>query len=357
MRMPADLIASLRPAYEGLSVCVTGGCGFIGSHTVDALLSLGARVSVIDDLSNSDADHVMELIDLEPDRIRFIDASILDPRAMAEAMRGVNVVIHLAAIGSVPRSIIEPRRVFAVNAGGTVAVLEAARAAGARRIVLASSSSVYGGLAPTPGSGGANAGGGASANLDAVPRRESEPTQPRSPYAASKVAAEAAVQSWCRAYGLTGVSLRYFNVFGPRQSAATSYAAVVPAFTKNLLSGLPAVIFGDGCQTRDFTYIANAVAANLLAASPALEARLDGQAINIGTGTRTSVLELARQLAERCNAANLRPRFEPARPGEVRDSLADTSLARRLLGYEPLVDLAGGLDETVMWSKRALAGA
>lgn len=337
MRLPAELVASLRPAYEGATVCVTGGCGFIGSHTVDALVALGARVAVIDDLSNSDPDHLLELVDLEPERVRFIDASILDPAAMAEAARGANVVIHLAAIGSVPRSIIEPRRVFSVNAAGTVAVLEAARAAGARRFVLASSSSVYGG------------GEGA--------RHEAEPTRPRSPYAASKVAAEAAVQAWCASYGLTGVSLRYFNVFGPRQSAVTSYAAVVPAFIKNLIAGLPPVIFGDGRQSRDFTYIANVVAANLLAGVPEPRGGLDGQPVNIGTGTRATILEIAQHLAERCGNPQVRPRFEPARGGDVRDSLADIALAKRLLGYEPLVDLTGGLDETVNWARRAMAGA
>ena len=188
MRLPSELIASLRPAYEGTTVCVTGGCGFIGSHTVDALVALGARVAVIDDLSNSDPDHLLELIDLEPDRVRFIDGSVLDPAAMQEAVRGASVLLHLAAIGSVPRSIIEPRRVFAVNAGGTVAALEAARAAGARRFVLSSSSSVYGWTEGTQA------------------RSESEPLRPRSPYAASKVAAEASVQAWCRAYGLTSTS-------------------------------------------------------------------------------------------------------------------------------------------------------
>ena len=339
MRLPSELIASLRPAYEGTTVCVTGGCGFIGSHTVDALVALGARVAVIDDLSNSDPDHLLELIDLEPDRVRFIDGSVLDPAAMQEAVRGASVLLHLAAIGSVPRSIIEPRRVFAVNAGGTVAALEAARAAGARRFVLSSSSSVYGWTEGTQA------------------RSESEPLRPRSPYAASKVAAEASVQAWCRAYGLTGLSLRYFNVFGPRQSAATSYAAVVPAFVKNLLAGLPPVIFGDGRQGRDFTYVANVVAANLLAASPNLHSGLEGQPVNIGTGTRTTVLELAQRLSERCGNPQIRPRFEPARSGDIRDSLADLSAARRLLGYEPIVDLAGGLEETVAWARRALAGA
>jgi UDP-glucose 4-epimerase len=361
MRLPADVVSSLRPAYSGLSVCVTGGCGFIGSHTVDALTSLGAKVSVIDDLSNAEPDHVLELVDLEPDRVRFIDGSVLDPRAMAEAVKGCSLVIHLAAIGSVPRSMIEPRRVFAVNAGGTVGVLEASRAAGVRRVVLASSSSIYGGV---------------DAASPSTPRHESATPSPRSPYAGSKVAAEAALTSWCRAFGISGVSLRYFNVFGPRQSAATSYAAVVPAFTKHLLAGLPPVIFGDGRQTRDFTPVANVVLANLLAGSPALNATLDGQAINIGTGVRTSVLELATMLAERCAAAGigpgeggagagggggagggLRPRFEPSRAGDVRDSLADIALAKRVLGYAPVTDLAGGLDETIGWAKRALAGA
>jgi nucleoside-diphosphate-sugar epimerase len=339
MKLPAEIVARLRPAYEDQSVCVTGGAGFIGGHTVDALVSLGAKVSIIDDLSNSSLDHIEELVELDPARVRFLHASILDTHAMAAAVQGCTTVFHLAAIGSVPRSIREPRRTFDVNATGTVAVLEAARAGGARRVVFASSSSVYGGL------GGAGVG-------QPAPRREDAPVNPLSPYAASKAAGEAALRAWCRAYGLIGVSLRYFNVFGPRQPADSAYAAVIPAFARALLGGQRPVVFGDGEQTRDFTFIANVVAANLAAgaADP-----LEGQAVNIGTGVGTSINDLARAMAQRCESPHIAPEHLEARTGDVRDSLADITLARSLLGYHPFADLGTGLDETVRWFRQAHA--
>jgi nucleoside-diphosphate-sugar epimerase len=357
MRLPAEMVARLRPAFEGKPVCVTGGAGFIGGHLVDALLSLGASIAVIDDLSTSTADHLGELIELEPGRVRFVHGSILDPRALRDAVAGAQVIFHLAAMGSVPRSIEEPFRSFAVNAGGTVAVLEAAREAGSGRVIMAGSSSVYGG-GGGPSVAEQMAGQGRAGPV--VAAVESAAPAPLSPYAASKVAAEAALRAWCRCYGLSGLSLRYFNVFGPRQSAETGYAAVVPAFARAYLSLSPSrepVIFGDGSQSRDLTYVDNAVAATLLAgAGGAPGAELEGQAVNIGTGRRTTVLELAELIAQRARAGHVRPRFEPARPGDVLHSVADISLAKAVLGYAPIASLETGLDETVEWYRRAVAG-
>ncbi len=339
MKLPTELVASLRPHIDGRRVCVTGGAGFIGGHTVDALVGMGATVSVIDDLSNSSSRHLTDLMEFEPDRIRFVQGSILDPRSLREAVDGCEAVVHLAAVGSVPRSIEDPQRTFAVNADGTVAVLQACRQASVKRLVFASSSSVY----------GANGGPAGTA------KSETAVGQPESPYAASKMAAEAAVTAWARCYGIGAVSLRYFNVFGPRQPADSAYAAVVPAFIDALLHSKRPVIFGDGSASRDFTFVANVVAANLLAATTS--APLTGQRINIGTGRSTTILELARLLAVRCRAEHLTPKFEPARLGEVPFSLSDITLARSLLGYAPFVDLEGGLDETVNASRRLVGAA
>ncbi len=342
MKFPAEIVEQLRPFYQGRSVCVTGGAGFIGGHLVDALLSLGAGISVIDDLSNSELTHLGSLIELEPERVRFTRGSILDDDALAEAAHGATTLFHLAAIGSVPRSIQEPQRTWSVNSTGTVRVLEAARAEwGAvpppgARVVFAASSSAYG-------------------DDPALPKIESQPTRPRSPYAASKLAGEHALSAWCAAYGMSGAALRFFNIFGPRQSADSAYAAVIAAFTKRLLAGEPPTIFGDGTQSRDFTPVANAVHALLLAGS--VDRPLRGEAINVGTGRRVTLLELLSLLAARCGVDHPHATHEPARAGDVPHSLADLSRAGTLLGYRPIATLEDGLDETVAWFKRSLAGA
>jgi len=328
MRLPAETFQRLRPFFEGRRVCVTGGCGFIGGHLVDALLSLGSTIAVLDDLSNSDATHVADLIDLEPARVRFIRGSILDDRALAEAIDGAAVVFHLGAVGSVPRSIDDPQRSWAVNATGTVRVLEAARRAHAERVVNSSSSSVYG-------------------NAPDLPKRESMRAHPVSPYAASKLAGEAACLAWAESFAMTTVSLRYFNVFGPRQPADSAYAAVIPAFAARLIAGRPPIIHGDGSQTRDLTPVANAVYANLLAASR--QGVTPGVAVNIGVGERMSVRDLARLMAERLDAGGVEPTFTEARAGDVADSLASLDLAREELGYEPIVSFADGLTEAADW--------
>jgi nucleoside-diphosphate-sugar epimerase len=336
MKLPADKVARLRSAYAGKGICVTGGTGFIGGHLVDALVSLGANVRVIDDLSNSTLEHLAGLIELEPERVRFVHGSVLDDEAMTEAVEGCQCIFHLAALGSVPKSIEEPQRTWSVNATGTARVLQAARKAGASRVVFAASSSAYG-------------------DQPALPKVETMLPQPLSPYAVSKLAAEQLMSVWAHCYGLSTVSLRYFNIFGPRQSADTAYAAVVAAFAKALLAGEAPVIYGDGTQTRDLTFVNNAVLATLLAA--ATPAKLSGQVVNVGTGRRVSILDLATMMAQQCGVPHVTPVFRAERPGDVKHSQADIGLARQLLGYEPVTMLEDGLLETVEWFKRTLAGA
>lgn len=340
IKLPLELVQRLTPFYAGRRVCVTGGAGFIGGHLVDALLALQAKVTVIDDLSNSDGAYLGELVEFDPARLTFIHGSILDDASMRDAVRACDIVFHLAAMGSVPMSIEQPQRSFSVNATGTVRVLEHARAANLRRVVYSASSSAY---------------GEGPAGADAAARVETQPPMPLSPYAAGKLAGEYAMAAWSRSFGLSTVSLRYFNVFGPRQPADSAYAAVIAAFAKALLAGKPPVIFGDGRQSRDFTPVASAVAANLLAGASSKE--LSGQVVNIGAGRRTDLLELARLIAARCGQAPLNPEFRPARPGDVRHSLAEISAARSLLGYEPVGTLESALDTTIAWYREQLATA
>lgn len=331
MRYPAELVDPLRRSYDGREVCVTGGAGFIGGHLVDGLLALGATVRVIDDLSNASLGHLAERIETEPDRLRFLHASILEDEALAEAVEGCQTVFHLAALGSVPRSIDDPRRTWTVNATGTMRVLEAARAAGVRRVVFAASSSAYG-------------------DAERLPKVETMAPLPLSPYAASKVAGEQLLRSWAASYGLETVSLRYFNVFGPRQPAGSAYAAVVPRFIEAVLAGRRPVIFGDGEQTRDFTFVACAVLATMQAGGA--EAGLAGEVINIGSGERVSIREIARLVAEAAKRPDLAPEHQPPRAGDVRHSLADISRARELLGYRCIVNLADGVRQCVEWARR-----
>jgi nucleoside-diphosphate-sugar epimerase len=328
MRYPAELVAPLRRAYETRRVCVSGGAGFIGGHLVDGLLALGASVTVIDDLSNSTLAHLAELIEIEPERVRFVQASILEDRALADALEGCDAVFHLAALGSVPRSIDEPERTWVVNATGTLRVLEAARAAGIGHVVFAASSSAYG-------------------ETERLPKVESMAPSPHSPYAASKIAGEQLMEAWGHTYGLHTVSLRYFNVFGPRQPAGSAYAAVVPRFCAAVAGGQRPVIFGDGGQTRDFTYVSNAVLATMQAG--AARNLPPGVVINVGSGRRISIADLARLVAEGFGRSDIPPRHEPARGGDVRHSLADITRARDLLGYRPIATVEEGLAETIAW--------
>ena len=319
-----------------MSILVTGGAGFIGGHLCDALVSLGAVTTVIDDLSNSSLEHLAGLIEMEPEKVRFVHGSILDDEAVADAADDAQTIFHLAALGSVPRSIDYPQRTWSVNATGTLRILEAAKIHAVERVVLTSSSSVYG-------------------DDPSLPRVETQMPRPLSPYAASKLAAESLNSVWARCYALSTVSLRFFNVFGPRQNANSAYAAVIAAFARRLLSGEAPVIYGDGSQTRDFTYVDDAVLGALLAG--ASRNPLAGDTLNIGTGRSTSIARLADLMIERSEIGGVRPSLEPARKGDVAHSLADWSRAKDLIAFEPSTSLEAGLDETIKWYRATLARA
>jgi nucleoside-diphosphate-sugar epimerase len=314
-------------AFRGAKVCVTGGSGFIGSHLVDALVATGAHVVVIDDLTSSTLDNLSRSFE----RVTFVRESILNPERWSDTVRGSRCVFHLAAMGSVPRSIIEPQRCLDVNVRGTMNVLTAAHDAGVQRVIYSGSSSAYG-VAPS-----------------ATTKIESMAPLPRSPYAASKLAGEHLMRAWTASYGLDAVVLRYFNIFGPRQNGASVYSAAVAAFAEALGSGRSGTIFGDGRQTRDFTFVANAVFGNLLAA--AANTKFGGEVFNIATGTAPSVLELHDTMAAAFGHHGLLPTFKPERRGDVASSCADISKARGTLGYRPLVSFEEGLAATVRWYK------
>jgi len=310
---------SMRASFNGVPVCVTGGAGFIGSHLVDALVDLGANVRVIDDLSNGRAENLEKV----RARITFIEDSILENDSLRRAVDGCRFVFHEAALGSVPQSVREPLRYHEVNSTGTVRVLEAARTAGTARVIYASSSSVYG-------------------ESEELPKRESMRPDPVSPYAASKLMGEYWSRAYSHCYGLSTASLRYFNVFGPRQRPDSQYAAVVPAFAAALRAGRRPVIYGDGLQSRDFTHVDNVVAANLRAA--ACSADLCGDAFNIACGERSTLLELLGAMSSAIGAAPTPgPDHQPARAGDVRHSQADITLASQRIGFRPHVGLQQGL--------------
>ncbi len=336
LKLPHEIVGRLRPRLDGRRVCVTGGAGFIGGHLVDALLSLGASITVLDDLSTSTAEHVASLVEVEPERVRFVHASILDETALTEAVAGSEVVFHLAAVSSVPRSLADPERSYGVNAMGTMRVADASRRANVKRIVYSASSSAYG-------------------QGQALPKVESHVPAPVSPYAASKLAGEHVMLAWAKSFGISTISLRYFNIFGPRQPADSAYAAVIAAFSRQLIAGQRPLIFGDGLQSRDFTFVANAVVANLLAATA--DRPLSGEVVNVGTGRRISLNELARILAERSGLPHLVPVHQPERPGDVKHSQADLELSRSLLGYEPVVSLEDGLARTFDWYRETAASS
>lgn len=303
---------------------VTGGAGFIGSALARALVERGCRTRVLDNLSTGK----LENLDGVRDGIELLEGDLRDPAAVARACRGVRYVLHQAALPSVPRSLLDPVGCHENNATGTLNLLLAARDAGVKRVVYAGSSSAYG-------------------NAPTLPKVETMPSAPLSPYAVSKLAGEHYCLVFHRAFGLETVVLRYFNVFGPRQDPTSQYAAVVPRFLGAYLDGQPPVIYGDGQQSRDFTHVDNVVEANLLATEAAGAA---GEVINVACGERVTLLELCAQL-ERLTGRRLAPRFEPERVGDVKHSLAGIDKARELLGFRAGVGLAEGLRRLVEWTR------
>jgi UDP-glucose 4-epimerase len=301
---------------------VTGGAGFLGSHLVEALTAEGHRVRVLD---NFDTGRRANLAAVRP-APEVLEGSVTDPAAVARAMAGVEVVYHLAALASVQASIDDPATSHAVTATGTLHVLDAARQAGVRRVVFAASASAYGLPAGDV-------------------QQESDPLEPLSPYAAAKLAGEMYCRAFAATYGLETVRLRFFNIFGPRQRGDSPYSGVIARFVADLTAGRTPTINGDGLQSRDFVYVADAVQAlRRAAAVPGVS----GRVFNVGTGQRTTVLELAAALG-RLLGTDRPPRHGPARVGDVRHSCADLTAIRRDLGYTPTVTFADGLRQTVAW--------
>jgi UDP-glucose 4-epimerase len=299
---------------------VTGGAGFIGSHLVQRLVAQGARVRVLDDQSTGRWENVAPWAD----QIELVKGSICEPETCRLACRGVEFVLHQAALPSVPRSVRDPARSHDVNVSGTLNLLIAARDAGVRRFVMASSSSVYG-------------------NTRELPRHEGMTPAPLSPYAVNKLAGEQYAQVFHGIYGLETVALRYFNVFGPRQDPHSEYAAVVPRFILAALHGEAPVIYGDGTQSRDFTYVENVVEANLRACTAAAA---PGHVLNVGSGQSHTLLELAATISE-IVGRKLPPVLAEPRLGDVLHSLADIRLAESVLGYRPCVSFREGVERTV----------
>jgi UDP-N-acetylglucosamine/UDP-N-acetyl-alpha-D-glucosaminouronate 4-epimerase len=303
---------------------VTGAAGFIGSNLVAALTARGDSVRALDNLATGHWE-LMRRVVRDASMVEAVTADIRDAAAVAQAMRGIEVVFHEAALGSVPRSIENPVESDEVNVHGTVTVLDQARRAGVRRVVFAASSSAYG---DTP----------------TLPKHEDMPASPMSPYAVTKLTCEKYLGVFASLYGLETINLRYFNVFGPNQLPEGPYAAAIPRFVHASLTGTPITVFGDGEQTRDFCFIDNTVSANLLAADT--PKKLAGQVVNVAGGRRISLNELIAEIG-RVLGKPLDVRYVDPRPGDVRHSLADISRAKELLGYEPKVRWEDGIPRTV----------
>ena len=302
---------------------VTGGAGFIGSHIAAALAARGDRVRVLDDLSSGRLENLAGL----GEALELVRGSLCDPAACRAAVAGVAGIFHEAAQVSVPRSIEDPLASYQVNVLGTLNLLEAARAARVGRVVFAASSAAYG-------------------NSETLPKVESMLPQPLSPYASGKLAGEQLLRAYAASYGMRTISLRYFNVFGPRQADDSPYTGVIAIFVRALLRGEAPVIYGDGLQSRDFTYVSNVVEANLAAMARDLDE--DGAVINVGSGERITLNELYDALSVELGV-RIEVRHAPARTGDVRDSLASVEKARALLGYVPRVGWREGLQRTVAW--------
>lgn len=310
-----------------MRVLVTGGAGFIGSHLVGACLAAGDEVRVLDDFSTGRRSR----LDPVADRVEIVEGTVTDAEAVARSVRGCEVVHHLAAIPSVTRSIEDPAATHEVNATGTVRVLEAARDADVRRVIYAGSCAVYGDPAE-------------------LPVRESAVLDPRSPYAVQKQVGELYGVCFAGLWDLDVVTLRYFNVYGPGQDADSPYSAVIPRFLTAACKGSPARVFGDGLQSRDFVWVGDVVRANLAAA--AAPGRMGGGALNVGSGHRTSVLDLVDAISGLVDGGALEREHAPARSGEIRHSVADVSAIGERLGWSPQTPLADGLARTL----RALRG-
>lgn len=308
-------------------VLVTGGAGFIGSHIASALSESGARVRVLDDLTTGHLENIDEI----GGDVEFIKGSVADENLLGKVLDGVELIFHEAAIPSVPRSVSKPRESHVASVEGTFSLLLAARDNRVRRVIYAASSSAYG-------------------DQPAPSKSERMAPDPLSPYAVAKLVGEYYCQVFTRVYGLETVSLRYFNVFGPRQDPSSEYSGVVSRFISALLSGEQPVIYGDGEQSRDFTYIDNVVAANFSAA----EAKdATGKVINVANGASITLNQLLAELKDLTGNHNVEAAYLPSRLGDVRHSLADISLAKQLLGYESKVDLREGLRRTIDWWKRS----
>jgi UDP-N-acetylglucosamine/UDP-N-acetyl-alpha-D-glucosaminouronate 4-epimerase len=301
---------------------VTGGAGFIGHHLTHALVAKGVKTRVMDDLSRGSVARLRDIAS----QIDFVEGSILDSSKLTRAMEGIEVIFHQAAWASVPQSVEMPLEYHEIDGTGTLKLLEAARQAGVRRVVYAASSSAYG-------------------EQPQLPKREDQLPAPISPYAAAKYIGELYLSVYAQLHGMETISLRYFNVFGPHQDPKSLYGAAIPAIVSRVVKGISPTIYGDGEQTRDFCYIDNVVDANLLAAqTPGVK----GQVINIACGQRTSVNEIVR-LANRFVGSDVKPTYAPPRAGDVRDSYADISLARELIGYAPKVFFEEGLKRWIEW--------
>jgi len=319
---------------------VTGGAGFIGSHVALRLASQGHDVVIYDNLSSGKLDNVEQIKTALADgmgSLTFVQADILEAEVLTGALEGSSAVFHQAALASVPRSFAEPAASLRSNVEGTAQVLECARAVGLGTVVMASSSSLYG---DTP----------------TLPKHEGMPLRPMSPYALSKAVDEQLLEMWTATYGMRTAGLRYFNIFGPRQDPDSEYSAVIPKFITRMLAGQAPTIYGDGMQSRDFTFVDNAVAANLLAAGLDPETgEMSGSsdeprfvAVNIGICERYTLLDLLAELND-ILGTDIEPSFEPGRIGDVRDSQASIDAAREQLGYEPRVSFRQGLERTVEW--------
>jgi nucleoside-diphosphate-sugar epimerase len=301
---------------------VTGGGGFIGSHLVAALVEQGEHVRVLDNFSTGRRENLAPL----KGKIELIEGDLREPEDCRRACDGVDVILHEGAVPSVPKSVADPVTSHKSNIDGTFNLLEAARAARCRRMVYAASSSAYG---DTP----------------TLPKHEGQLPQPLSPYGVHKLAGELYCRAYYECFGLQTLSLRYFNVFGPRQDPESQYAAAIPAFVTSILAGKPPTIYGDGEQTRDFTHIANVIHANLLAARAE---KTCGQVINVACGESVSINRIVARINEYLGK-DVKPAYAPARAGDVRDSLADISLAKKLIGFEPQVLFDEGLRRTIDW--------